>query len=62
MQLLCLGVVGEYIGKIYTEVKNRPLFFVEEEINPDVTSKDTDAAQAADALQVTYDTLNNNAK
>lgn len=62
VQLLCLGVVGEYIGKIYTEVKNRPLFFVEEEINSKVTTKDSDAAQAADALQVTYNTLNNNAK
>lgn len=29
VQLLCLGVVGEYIGKIYMEVKERPRFNVE---------------------------------
>ncbi|MEJ5299409.1 MAG: glycosyltransferase family 2 protein [Thermodesulforhabdaceae bacterium] len=30
VQLLALGVVGEYIGKMYYEVKNRPLYFIEE--------------------------------
>ena len=32
IQLLSLGVVGEYIGKIYKEVKRRPNFIVEEYI------------------------------
>ena len=31
--LVGLGIVGEYIGKIYTEVKHRPLFTKEETIN-----------------------------
>lgn len=30
LQLLSLGVVGEYIGKIYKEVKARPKFIIEE--------------------------------
>ncbi len=30
VQLLCLGVIGEYIGKIYLETKERPRFFIEE--------------------------------
>ncbi|PLR51848.1 glycosyltransferase family 2 protein [Chimaeribacter arupi] len=30
IQLLCLGVIGEYIGKIYMESKARPRFFIEE--------------------------------
>ncbi len=30
LQLLAIGVVGEYIGKIYLETKNRPRFIVED--------------------------------
>lgn len=33
IQLLSIGIVGEYIGKIYLEVKNRPRFIVERTIN-----------------------------
>lgn len=29
LQLLAIGIVGEYIGKIYLEVKDRPRYFVE---------------------------------
>lgn len=29
VQLLCLGVVGEYVAKIYMEVKRRPRFLIE---------------------------------
>lgn len=29
-QILCLGLVGEYIGKIYQEVKKRPRYITEE--------------------------------
>jgi hypothetical protein len=28
IQLVCLGVLGEYIGKIYTEVRNRPNYLI----------------------------------
>ncbi len=30
--LLALGVTGEYIGKIYKEVKHRPLYFIMDEV------------------------------
>ena len=32
MQLLALGLIGEYIGKIYKEVKRRPLYIIEKEV------------------------------
>lgn len=30
IQLVCLGVLGEYIGKIYLETKNRPRYIISE--------------------------------
>ena len=33
IQLLGLGVVGEYIGKIYNETKHRPRFIIESVLN-----------------------------
>ena len=35
LQLLAIGIVGEYIGKIYLEVKQRPRYFVDEFLNDD---------------------------
>lgn len=33
IQLIFIGIVGEYVGAIYTQVKNRPLVIEEEKIN-----------------------------
>ena len=30
IQLLCLGIIGEYIGKIYLETKRRPRYIISE--------------------------------
>lgn len=32
IQLITIGILGEYLGRIYDEVKQRPLFVVEEEL------------------------------
>lgn len=33
IQLLCIGIVGQYLAKTYEEIKNRPLYIVKEEFN-----------------------------
>ena len=40
LQMLCLGVVGGYIGKIYSEVKARPRYRVEEYLENPPRSKE----------------------
>jgi glycosyltransferase involved in cell wall biosynthesis len=32
VQLVCLGIVGEYIGRIHDEVRRRPLYFVADQL------------------------------
>lgn len=33
IQLITIGIIGEYIGKIYQEIKNRPNYLIKEKIN-----------------------------
>lgn len=33
IQLFCFGIIGEYIGKIYLEVKKRPRYFIDKRID-----------------------------
>jgi polyisoprenyl-phosphate glycosyltransferase len=47
VQLISLGVLGEYLGRVYEEVKHRPLFLVAEEIGlgqPGARTKTTEAS------------------
>ncbi len=31
--LICLGLIGEYVGRLYEEAKSRPKYFIDEKIN-----------------------------
>jgi len=33
IQILCIGILGEYLGKIYAEVKARPRYVIEKVLN-----------------------------
>ncbi len=35
MQLFCLGLLGEYLSKIYVQVKNRPIYVLKEHLGKD---------------------------
>jgi len=35
IQLVCIGILGEYVGRAYEECKKRPLYIVDEEVNFD---------------------------
>jgi len=33
LQLISVGILGEYIGRLYIESKNRPTYLIEEKVN-----------------------------
>lgn len=48
IQLVCIGVIGEYVGRLYEEVKQRPLYLIDETISSET--------QIADAVNKKPDT------
>jgi len=43
VQLITLGILGEYIGRIFDEVKNRPLYFLRGKVGFDSDAKQEDS-------------------
>ncbi len=41
VQLICIGIIGEYVGRIYGESKRRPLYVVRERLGFDTEVKPT---------------------
>ena len=47
VQLICVGIIGEYVGRIYGESKNRPLYFLQERLGFDRSRRLSKRAGAA---------------
>jgi polyisoprenyl-phosphate glycosyltransferase len=45
IQLLSLGIIGEYIGRIFAEVKRRPLYLIEERVGFCASAEDNSFAR-----------------
>jgi dolichol-phosphate mannosyltransferase len=44
VQLICLGIIGEYIGRIFNEIKPRPMYLIEETCNADHKAGDENSS------------------
>jgi len=51
LQLLMLGLIGEYVGRIYNEVKGRPLYFIRERLGFAENPKSSDTAEVFTPLR-----------
>jgi glycosyltransferase involved in cell wall biosynthesis len=51
VQLIMIGIVGEYIGKILSELKARPIYFVAEHVEKRVTAETTPGAGERSAAE-----------
>lgn len=64
IQLVCIGVIGEYVGRLYEEVKQRPLYLIDEAIsstdNNNGATRDISINSYERSTSLTKQTTNNN--
>ncbi|MDX1578357.1 MAG: glycosyltransferase family 2 protein, partial [Gemmatimonadota bacterium] len=52
VQLICVGILGEYIGRIFNEIKPRPMYVVEERVNCEIVPREsTRVGPASESVQ-----------
>lgn len=52
IQLICIGILGEYLGRVHDEMKRRPLYICDEELNLGV-SRDPEPLTDGDQVSAT---------
>lgn len=51
VQMMMLGVLGEYVGRIYREVKGRPIYLTAQQVGTGLSASVSDPADSAPAIR-----------